>query len=430
MDSGTSGSAADLPRLRRLLGGAETVWLVERARERMATGRPLDTPATLKDGTVEQRRAVELLLGRRLRSGRSLSVPLAEVDRILRESLACPDGLAAAVVLLTGPVADRRAEAAASADAWRSAFAPLDAVCDRAELAAWRARMESTGLLKRLSAGDPVTARQLAVQAASVLAELPADPAAALTVPVLAARCLADAHALDEGRPLAALVRSAVKALAGLSDGATTGAEGRRILWAAVGVAVDDLSSRVLALGLPGSNRSGTGRILAAAREDGEPCVLTLRQLVRSDCDLGDSGPLVRVCENPAVVAAAASSLGADCPPLVCVEGSVSMAARTLLARLSAEGSRLAYHGDFDWGGVRIAAGVLALPGALSWRYDRAAYLAAVGAGLGTPLITGSPSPTPWDPSLRAAIERHGIRVEEEILLEDLLGDLRGPLVR
>lgn len=417
---------ADLARLRRLLGGPDTGWLVERVRDRMSAGRPLDTAAVLAAATAEQRRAIELLLGRRLRAGRSLSVPLAEVDRVLRESLACPDGLAAAVVALTGPVTDRRAEAAADADAWRAAFAALDGSCDRSELADWRAAVESTGLLKRLASGNSRTARQLADQAARVLPELPADPAAAVTLPVLAARCLSDAHALDEGRPVTALVRSAVRALAGLPPDAIAGAEGRRALWAAVGVATDDLSSRVLTLGLPGADRGTTGRILAAARDGGEPCVLTLRQLARGDCILGSAGLPVRVCENPAVVAAAASALGPDCPPLVCVEGNVSVAARTLLGRLVGSGSRLAYHGDFDWGGVRIAADVLRLPGAVPWRYDTTAYLAAVERGLGSPLTTGAPSATPWDPPLREAIERHRTRVEEELLLDELLTDLCG----
>lgn len=108
--------------------------------------------------------------------------------------------------------------------------------------------------------------------------------------------------------------------------------------------------------------------------------------------------------------------------------GTVSLAARTLLGRLAARGTRLAYHGDFDWGGVRIAADVLNLPGAVPWRYDHCAYLATVRGGLGTPLTTGSPSPTPWDPPLRDAIERHGIRVEEELLLDEPLSDLQGDL--
>lgn len=417
-------SGTDLPRLRRLLGGPESAWLLERVRDRMASGRAMDTTVTLKAATTGQRRAVELLLGRRLRSGGSLTVPLAEVDRVLRESLACPDGLAAAVVALTGPVTDRRAQDEADAAAWQRALDEFDvpAVTGRAELASWRAHLEATGLLKRLSGGDPPTARALAADAVRVLSRL---PAAGLTLPVLAAHSLGDAHALDEGRPLAALVHSAVRALAGLPAGAATGAEARRAAWAAVGVALDELSSRVLVLGLPGSARGTTGRMLAAAYEGGEPCLLTLRQLTRETPDLGVERRTIRVCENPAVLAAAADGLGPECPPLVCVEGNLSLAARALLFQMAELGCPLAHHGDFDWGGVRIAAGVLRLPGAVPWRYDARAYLAAVESGLGAPLTTGTPAPTPWDPALCAAIAEHGIRVEEEHVLDRLLADLR-----
>ncbi|MGW3233409.1 TIGR02679 family protein [Kitasatospora sp. NPDC001095] len=413
----------DLPRLRRLLGGPETAWLLDRARGRLADGRPLDTPATLRAATAEQRRAVELLLGRRLRSGSSLTVPLAEVDRVLRESLACPDGLAAAVIALTGPVTDRRAQEAARAAAWQRARAEFDhpSVTERPELVGWLATLDATGLLKRLSGADPATARQLAADTVRVLSALPAD---GLTLPVLAAHTLGDAHALDAGRPLAALVLSAVRALAALPAEAATGAEGRRTAWAAVGVALDELSSRVLVLGLPGSTRDTTGRILAAAHEGGEPCILTLRQLARPS-DPGLNGHTVRVCENPAVLAAAADELGPACPPLICVEGNPSAAARALLTQLTDQGSPIAYHGDFDWGGIRIATGILRLPGAAPWHYDAPAYLAAVERGLGTPLTTGTPAPTPWDPALGDALTRHGIRVEEEHLMDLLLTDLR-----
>ncbi|MFF4606016.1 TIGR02679 family protein [Streptomyces sp. NPDC001339] len=415
----------DLPRLRRLLGTPETAWLLERVRDRMAAGRTLDTAVTLKAATAEQRRAIELLLGRRLRSGASLTVPLTEVDRTLRESLTCPDGLAAAVVTLTGPVTNRRAQHAAEAVAWHQALAEFNvpAITGRADLASWRAELEATGLLKRLSGGDPVAARTLAAEAVHVLSQLPATNSVGL--PVLAARTLGDAHALDEGRPLAALVFSAVRSLAALPAGAASDTEGRRAAWATVGVALDELSSRVLVLGLPGSPRSTTGRILAAAHEGGEPCLLTLRQLTREPSDLGVAGRKIWVCENPAVLAAAADELGPGCcPPLVCVEGNLSLAARALLTQLADSGSPIAYHGDFDWGGVRIAAGVLRLPGAAPWRYNAPAYLTAVGRGLGTPLTSGAPVPTPWDPALGEAIAEHGIRVEEEHLLDQLLADL------
>jgi uncharacterized protein (TIGR02679 family) len=415
----------DLPRLRRLLGGPETAWLLERVRDRLAGGRPLDTPATLRGATPGQRRAAELLLGRRLRSGSSLTVPLTEVDRVLRQSLACPDGLAAAVVALTGPVPDRRAEDAALEAAWQQALAELDrpAVADRAELIPWRAKVEATGQLKRLSGRDPVAARQLAADAARVLSALPAE---GLTLPVLSARTLGDAHALDDGRPLAALVLSAVRALAALPTEAATGADARRASWAAVGVALDDLSSRVLVLGLPGSSHGTTGRVLVAARDGGEPCVLTLRQVVGGTSELGLNGSTVHVCENPAVLAAAADELGSDCPPLVCVEGTPSAAARILLTRIADQGHPIACHGDFDWGGIRIATSILSLPTAAPWRYDASSYLAAVESGLGTPLTTGTPAPTSWDPALAAALVQHAVRVEEEHLLGQLLADLRG----
>ncbi|MDT0341858.1 TIGR02679 family protein [Streptomyces litchfieldiae] len=420
----TETETADVPRLRRLLGGPETAWLLARVRDRLASGRALDTTATLKAATAEQRRAVELLLGRRLRSGASLTVSLTEVDRVLRESLACPDGLAAAVVILTGPVTDRRARTAAAEAAWQRALAEFDvpAVTGRAELAPWRAGLRATGLLKRLSGGDPVAARQLATDAVRVISRLPAS---GLTLPVLAARTLGDAHALDEGRPLATLVHSAVRVLAALPDDTPSGAEGRRAAWASVGVALDELSSRVLVLGLPGSTRGTTGRILAAAREGGEPLLLTLRQLIREPPELGADGRRIRVCENPAVLAAAADDLGPDCPPLVCVEGNLSLAARALLSRLADRGCPIAYHGDFDWGGIRIATHVLRLPRAAPWRYDAPSYESAVESGLGSRLDTGSPAPTPWDPPLAAAMAEHGVRVEEEHLLEDLLADLR-----
>jgi uncharacterized protein (TIGR02679 family) len=221
-----------------------------------------------------------------------------------------------------------------------------------------------------------------------------------------------------------------VRALAGLTARQTATPGERRAAWAAVGVARDELSSRVLVLGLPadpgtGDPRRPTGRILAAARDGGEPAVLTLRQLTRDDprFRLGDS--TVFVCENPAVVAAAADELGSACPPLICVEGQLSAAARTLLARLADQGARFAYHGDFDWGGVRIATTVFRLVGTSPWRFDETTYLAALDRGHGSPLATGVPADTPWDPRLREAIAQRGMRVEEEHLLDLLIPDLR-----
>ncbi|HJY69992.1 MAG TPA: TIGR02679 domain-containing protein, partial [Streptosporangiaceae bacterium] len=196
-------------KLDRLLGGEPVAWLVRRARDRLEAGRPLTGTVTLLAATWEQRRAVERLIGRAARSGASLSVSLAEVDLILRDSGAAPGGLAEAVTRLTGPLRDRNREREGVVAAWSAAFASLDAAVDgRDELAQWRGWLDATGVVRRL-APEPGQARLLLAQVAAVLRRLPSPG-----VPIgrLAAECCGDAHALDDGRPAGTLVLSAVRA--------------------------------------------------------------------------------------------------------------------------------------------------------------------------------------------------------------------------
>ena len=402
----------DTDRLRRLLGGPDTSWLVQRVRARLERGASLTGKVTLPRATSSQRRAVELLLGRRAGAGTSLSVSLTEVDRVLRDSGASPHGLAAAVELLDGPVRDLAREHAETAAAWAAAFTPLDeAVAARPELAEWRTWLDATGLVRRL-APDPAEAAEILSRLAAVARRLPSPD---IPLGQFAAETCGHAHALDEG-PLATLALSCARALAGLPFRSEGGAESRRRTWGAVGVHMDELSSSVLCLGLPGDADTATGRMLAEMR--GEPVSLTLRQLRRH------TGPmragLVRICENPVVVAAAADALGGSCPPLVCCNGRPSAAVWRLLELLAEGGAEFAYHGDFDWGGIGIATAVHSRIGWRPWRYDTAAYLKAASETR----LTGRPVPTPWDPSLSTAMRHRAVRVEEEQVLTDLLADL------
>ena len=409
-------------KLHRLVGGEPVEWLMRRARDRLEAGRSLTGTVTLPAATPDQRRAVERLTGRAARSGASLSVSLTEVDRILRDSGAAPGGLAEAVTRLTGPLRDLNHERADLAAAWSAAFASLDAAVDgRGELAQWRGWLDATGVVRRLApeAGD---ARLLLAQVAAVLRRLPSRG-----VPIgrLAAESCGDAHALDDGRPVGTLVLSAVRALAGLPFAAEGSADSRRAAWAAVGVHLDELSSLVLCLGLPGNERTALGRTLASCREAGQPTVLTLRQLRCHDEPL--HAARVRICENPVVVAAAAEELGAGCQPLICVGGQPSAAGWRLLELLAAGGAEFGYHGDFDWGGVRIAHAVRNRVNWRPWWYDRQAYEAAVSAAHPlTPLagLVGEPAATPWDPELAAAMRHRNVRIEEELMLDALLQDL------
>jgi uncharacterized protein (TIGR02679 family) len=407
-------------RLTRLLGGGDLAWLVDRVRRRLERDQTLDTTVTLAAPEPAQRAAVQRLLGRVPRAGTSLSVSLPAVDHVLRASGACPDGLSAAVVRLSGPVVSRPAAAAEAERRWQEAFALVErVVASCPALADWFAAAIRTGLVRRL-ARTPDDAAVLLGDLATVLRELPAGGEA---IGSFAARLrlTGGAHALDDDRPLATLVLGAARALTGGADAESRrdGAEARREVWAAVGLLRDELSSTVLTLGLPGEPDKPTGRALASLREGGQPVVLTLRQLVRD-------APRQRVkrvfvCENPTVVSAAADRLAGKTAPLVCTSGQPGAAVLNLLRRLVADGAELRYHGDFDWGGLRIGNVVFDRLPMQPWRYTREHYQQFADRGRA---LTGVPVQAAWDDSLTSAMVTAGRAVEEELMLDDLLSDL------
>ncbi|GAB2738640.1 TIGR02679 family protein [Kitasatospora kifunensis] len=411
-------TSLDLPRLRRLLGGPELGWFRDRVRHRLEAGQPLEGTVTRTGADAAERAAVARLLGRAPRPGRSLSVSLAAVDELLRASGAAPEGLAAAVIALTGQVIPRQEAADRLAQAWERAFAPLsDTVASRPELADWYAELHASGLVRRLT-GNPETAAPLLATLAVLLPRLPLSPPRSLGT--FAAETTGDAHALDQG-PLATLTLDAVRALTGAPPG--TDAQWRRDTWADAGLLLDELSSQVLTLNLPGDEHTATGRALAALGGVGQPAVLTLRQLVR-DAPCPPYGRTVYVCENPAVVLAAADRLGPACAPLICLQGQPSTAALRLLRLYADAGWTLRYHGDFDWGGMRIATRLLAHVPWTPWHFTACDYRVALAAHPATPPLTGTAADTPWDPSLAPALREAGRRIEEELVLDHLLRDL------
>ncbi|MEU9178924.1 TIGR02679 family protein [Streptomyces sp. NPDC048550] len=410
-----SGLPVDEARLRRLLGGADLAWLVERARRRLERGQPLTGAVSLASPSPAERAAAERLLGRIPGSGKALTVRLDAVDAVLVRSGISPEGLEAAVTVLTGrvvPLDDARRN---EEQAWREAYEPLTLLAaDRPAYAAWAVRARDEGLVRRL-ARTPAAARPLLEQTVRVLRELPVEPARSLAV--FSADILGSAHALDDGTPVATLALSGTRALTGHPEGA--GAAWRRATWASAGLLRDDVSSTVLTLNLRGTDA------LDWMADAGEPCVLTLRQLARHPLRTAPS--VVHVCENPAVLSAAADSHGSNARPLVCVQGQPSAAALTLLTRLYELGTAFRYHGDFDWGGLRIATTLSGHVPWRPWRYTADDYRAAIAAaGPDLRPLDGKPALSPWDPDLALALGEHALRVEEESVLDVLLTDLAG----
>jgi uncharacterized protein (TIGR02679 family) len=413
--TGAAGDS-DLARLRRLLGGDDLRWLIDRIRARLERGLPLEGIVALDPATEAPRRAVARLLGRPAGRGASLQVPLAAVDTVVRHGGLAPD-LAAAVEALGGPIIDLTAARKAAEAAWAAALAPAEQAAERRPaLAPWVDWLRGTGLLRRLAGGDPEAARRLAAQAVTVLDRLPSG---GQPLPVLAAE-VSDGHLLDPDRPLTTLVLRAAAIIGGVAPG--VGAEWRRTVWASVGVLDGELTNPVLALNLPGDPDTATGRTLGIGAEAGQPLHLTARQLIRDAPELPVRGRTVFVCENPSVVAAAANRLGAGTAPLVCANAHPGAAATLLLRQLAGAGARLCYHGDFDWPGITIANGIIARFAAAPWRLDTGCYRSA--AARGGPRLRGSPVTAGWEPPLTEAMLALGVKVEEERVLDDLLVDL------
>lgn len=269
---------------------------------------------------------------------------------------------------------------------------------------AWHDELRRIGLARRLAGAAETDVVRVAMDALGL-----ARRQEGLRLGVLAARITGNAHALDRGHPAGSLAVHFItwtNAMPYPEDAA----EWRRA-WAEAGVACDDLSCDVLVFRAPGWAV--------------EPLRLTLRQVTKWVPGPG-KGP-VFVCENPAVVSAAADL--PDSAPIVCVEGIPSTAAVVALEKLAASGRSIHYHGDFDWRGISIAAVIFRrVAGSQPWRFKQSDYQSALEAGLGTTALRGKVHATPWDQDLSKSMAAAGVAIYEEQVLDPLLEDLNRQL--
>jgi len=367
----------------------------------------------------DERRAVADLLGLSELPRGELRVRLDRLDRALRGSR-LGIGLPAALEALGGPLRDLSGEREGERLRWQEIWERAEVhptVAARPGLRRWLADLKASGLLRRLAVGEEC---RLLEQALAVLSLLPRE----VRLPVLASEALGASHALDPGRPVATLVLRALALLAGRPP--PRSAAERRDLWESAGVIADDLSCDVLVLGLAPAGGGRIGEALRAFASEGEPVRLTLRQLAGRDLHF-PSSLRVRVCENPVVVSAAADRWGPHCPPLVCLGGFPNHAGRRLLSRLAHQGAELLYHGDFDWAGLQIANHLLKTIPIRPWRFMAEDYRRALGTEAERPALGDRPTAAQWDPDLAPAMAAAGVAVEEETVLEALLGDLLAP---
>jgi uncharacterized protein (TIGR02679 family) len=404
------------PEYRRLLRAAR------RSLER--TGGDLTGSVGVSNPGDAERRAIIGITGQYRSAGSArLTVRLADLDRAVRE--ATGHGLAELLGELGPPLRDRPAELAAHVTERESTVRSAEKsflFAEQSWYKQWLGAIARDGTLTKLvnSGEQPRVA-----QAVRVLEYLAARAGVPVLLPELAAAVTGDTKALNHGTVLSTLVLRALsqRSLALGADGARFDtAQGRRELWDASDVVVDDLASRVLVLNLPASG-DGLGEWLTGAARRGVPFYVTLQQLVALPMRV--SVPVVHVCENPAVLRRAAADLGAASGPLLCTEGRPSTAFHQVASLIVAGGGELRYHGDFDWPGIAIAGSVMARHGAAPWRMGAADYLDAVRSGGSGLTLAGAPQPTPWDPSLAEAMASAGKVVYEESVADSLMADLR-----
>jgi len=372
----------------------------------------------------QERHALAGLLGRPLARER-VTVDLADLDRRLRHSGAA-DGLVAAASRLRGPLVDRPGRRQARADAAGRVWAAGRRELDRAGLGAapwvegWFHELRRTGTLGRVPPERAERALATAVRCVASLPHRTGDPPCGRGD--VASMVIFDAHGLDDGTLLGALVLRAAAAMTGTPYPSSPA--GRRALWRAVGVLADEVSTTALTAGL----RTAGGSWLDDRTDAGWESHLTARDLRRLDLRPPPDG-VVHVCENPRVLEAAldAGARGA----VVCTLGQPTVVVTAVLERVGGAGADLRYHGDFDWPGITIANLVIDRHGCQPWRFgaidylDALAHLAPVVNEL--PLLGGTMVESCWDPRLTVEMNSARRAIHEELVLADLLADLCGP---
>lgn len=368
-----------------------------------------------------ERHALAGLLGRPVADDRA-TVDLSELDRRLRRR-GMVTGLVGAAERVRGPLVDRPGRRQARTDAAARVWAAGRSALDDAGLGgaawaeAWFEDLRRAGTLGRVPTERAERVLCVAVRSVRALPRPSGDPPCGRGE--LAVLVTGDAHGLDDGSLLGALVLRAAAAI--LASPYPTTAVGRRALWRAVGVLTDEVSTTVLTAGL----LTVGGSWLDDRTHAGWESHLTIRDLRRLDVRRPHNG-VVYVCENPRVLEAAIDA--GSRRAMVCTQGQPAVVVTTLLGQLAQGGSDLAYHGDFDWPGITIANLLVGNHRCRPWRFGSADYLdalsrlAPVVAEL--PVLSGGPVRSCWDDRLTEEMAGAGRAVHEELVLNDLIADL------
>jgi uncharacterized protein (TIGR02679 family) len=341
--------------------------------------------------TPDQADALHDLVGRLLRPGGTMRV--AEIDRILRERTRFRCSLREALELHLGAPIVWKKEGEERALAARERAISR---CFQMLPSLGLSMGAQTRMMTWLHAGESALRADFhrwgeatlldAVRAvARVFDCMPGSASPPIYLAELANEVTGNAHGLDADRPAGALL---LRALEFTFPEAARREERRTVAWRTLllseaGIARDPVSVRVDTFGLCGDDE-----YLRVLRKKGVDRPLTLYSLAELGGDVRAWRDVAFVVENPTVFAALVRHVNAHYradhhPTLICTNGNLNTADHQLLRLLTETGVHLFYSGDFDAGGLEIAAAVLDryAASASPWRMEPEDYRAAVRAG-------------------------------------------------
>lgn len=424
-------------RVQRLLGSEAMKPVIDKLDRRLGRRDDLEGMISLKNPSAETLEAVTALLGKRPKATGRLTIRLSELEQAIAGATGHL-GLAGALTIVLGRPPSHPARKRRHLDGRWSKLP--DRIRDRLtslgerreEVLAHITAVSQSPAMRRRCGNDLQRAGRLCDSLYHCIAGLPVNPP--LPLPVFATQILGDSHALDRGKTLRHLLSRAIDEV--FPAAAAHGNEALnnkpslretrvRQSFGRMGIVVDELSSTVLVLNLRPAGDDWLSHHLINAAEHGEPIRLTFRQLRQHALEFANDHDLVSVCENPSIVAAAADRIGPSCKPMVCIEGFPSHAFILLIRSLQSAGVPARYHGDFDRNGLRIANQMIADLGLQAWRMDTKNYATASGR---SELEFEDDATVPdfaWAPSLASTLQKTRRILLEEMVLEELLSDLK-----
>lgn len=355
----------------------------------------------IPEGVAERSAATGLVGQRQLKPGARTRINLAE--------LACKIApLAPGVVAAhaTGRRLAVRAEAKAARTASETSLrAHLGGILPGAATDTGWATLRRSGWVARLASSDDWSLLERAI---AVITALPGADQPAVDRRRLAVDATGDPHSLDAGRPVAGLTLALLAA-----SGRPAVGDRLKEQWAWVGVAYDDITGGLTALGIA---PTGWGV------PPGLPATLPPRVLADCVWPAGD-GRDVYVTENPSIIGAATTVADAR---VICTSGTPSRAEVSALARVAEAGWQLHVRADFDDSGLGHVRSILAAaPRSRPWRMGSADYLWGLETGDSAEALRVDRLGTaPWDPALVVAMAAKGVAVYEETFLDQLMADV------